>query len=300
MGETVRVGRRPRIDDGPVEPEPVDHEEAPEHGDSLLPMANRAGDKRANAMWIIGGLLALALAALVWIRVQPTALDEAQDGYRASPKPALEPRVPTVAANPANPSDTLVGKTAQEPEAIEVNVHTDVEQATLLVNGEPRGNLSPEQSQVLKLRPGAYRFEAQSAGSRVAASVVTVRGDMPLDVFLQLPKGASDAVSVAGALAPGPIGTASEHPVPSELEAVAGESTESPHPAHSAPAVPEPPPPATRREHAKPGLEREPSARVRRREHPHGTLPTSVQVNPHGSEAAAAPAKPQGIPDNPF
>src|SRR5438876_1085539 len=69
---------------------------------------------------------------------------------------------------------------------------------TVIVNGENKGDLSPEQSRSLTLRPGAYRFEAQSGGSQAASTVVTVRGDTPMDVFLEMPKGASEQSAAAG------------------------------------------------------------------------------------------------------
>jgi PPM family protein phosphatase len=190
QGETVRVGRRGRVKDD-LDDDDVDDTEGPPR-EALLPMVPARGDKRANALWVVGGVLALALAAVVWVRLQPASPDDGQDGYRVSPGPASSPGTRSDAPGPT----VAASEGAPDADAIEVNVHTDVEQATLLVNGEPRGELSPAQSRSLKLRPGAYKFEAQSAGSPVAASMVTVRGDMPLDVFLQLPKGASDNASV--------------------------------------------------------------------------------------------------------
>jgi hypothetical protein len=289
MGETVRVGRRVRAKDEAAPGKEL-ADEAQEHGDSLLPMAPRAGDKRANTLWIIGGLLALAFAALVWIRVQPTLGDDAQEGFRASPKPAL---APSAAATSSETADPIAVKAVDEPEAIEVNIHTDVEQATLLVNGEPKGELSPEQSRSLKLRPGAYRFEAQAAGSPVAASVVTVRGDMPLDVFLQLPKGASEGANVGGARAVAPESAAVVRAPEPERPRAAGV------PAEPTPAVSQVPGPSLRRPRAKSEHDAQPLHK--RRERPRANLPTGAEANAqHGTEAAGTSPKPPEIPDNPF
>jgi hypothetical protein len=68
---------------------------------------------------------------------------------------------------------------------VQVNIYTDVSEAMLLVNGDTQGPLSSSQTRTLKLRPGAYRFEAQAEGGPVAVTVVTVRGDTPMDVFLK-------------------------------------------------------------------------------------------------------------------
>ena len=81
---------------------------------------------------------------------------------------------------------------AQPDEEVQVNVYTDVPAATLLVNGDNEGALSVAQSKSLKLRPGAYRFEAQTDGQPKAVTVVTVRGDMPMDVYLKSPEVAED------------------------------------------------------------------------------------------------------------
>jgi hypothetical protein len=45
--------------------------------------------------------------------------------------------------------------------------------------------LDPEHPKTLKLRPGSYRLEAQSAGSPAAFAVATVGRGVPMDVFLQ-------------------------------------------------------------------------------------------------------------------
>jgi hypothetical protein len=123
----------------------------------------------------------------VWLWLEPTASRHHEGEELAehhATAPAKEPQL------------------AHEAE-VEVKVYTDVAGAKLLVNGEDRGELPPEQSKSLRLKPGAYRFEAQSAGSPAAVSVVTVRGDMPMDVFLQAPKAAPEGTSPSGESAAG-------------------------------------------------------------------------------------------------
>jgi protein phosphatase len=127
------------------------------------------GDARASVLWILAGALALVGAFGVWWTLDPKA-----QGGQAPPIAA--PTQPPIVPDPAPAQD------------VQVNVYTDVPGATLLVNGENQGDLSTAMSKSLRLRPGAYRFEAQAAeGSQGAVSVVTVRGDVPMDVFLKAP-----------------------------------------------------------------------------------------------------------------
>ena len=141
--------------------------------DSYFPDTDEDGDTRANVMWLLIGAVSLVLAAAVWFMLEPAE----------PPSDALGPEVvePRAAAG-AVPE-------VVEPKPVQVNVHTDVMNGVLVVNGDAKGELSTEQSLSLQLRPGAYRFEARSDGSQVAVTVVTVRGDTPMDVFLQLPEG---------------------------------------------------------------------------------------------------------------
>jgi protein phosphatase len=272
-----------------------DFDDEEDQGESLLPLtSDEGGDTRANLLWITGGLLALVVAGVVWFSLEPAASD---DG-------TAHPVVPA-SGKPKEASEAAGGaSTALSPEAmaeeVDVNVHTDVEKGTLLVNGESKGELSPEQSRSLKLRPGAYRFEAQSAGSPVAVTVVTVRGDMPMDVFLEMPKGASeqaavpgkDAASSDGPSAPGdapkrahagepsrkPEGTSSHAASRKHAQAATNEHTPSEHHDTSPAANPEPD-----TKSAKP--------------------PKQPGVEATAQRAAPAPEpaqKPQTIPDNPF
>jgi protein phosphatase len=207
--------------------------------ESLLPLSGDGGDTRANALWILGGVLALVAAVIVWLRLDPVT-DEGDDHIV----------VPETARAGAPGGHAGSGQaSAAEAQEVEVNVHTDVERATLVVNGENKGDLSPEQSRSLKLRPGAYRFEAQSGGSQAASSVVTVRADMPMDVFLRLPTGGAPRAPGEEAQpegeAPKPA-TAQAEPAPSQ-------------PPEAAVTEPAPQPAAPRRPRA-PAVEPTPSS----------------------------------------
>jgi protein phosphatase len=276
---------------------PLDLPEIDDEGESLLPLSgDDGGDTRANALWILGGVIALVAAVFVWFTLEPTGLDDDADSEMVlpTPKPA-----PTAAAG------ALAAPTADALE-VEVNVHTDVEQATLLVNGEAKGELSAQQSRNLKLRPGAYRFEAQSDGSPAAVAVVTVRGDMPMDVFLQLPKGASpraDAQEAAAAEDEAPEPVAAERaprPKPSPPDSTA-EAPRAPATAPTPPAAAVKPPAV---EPERPSPPREavaaptPAPTAPRRETP---LPKVSDPTAGREPAPVAPApKPADIPDNPF
>jgi protein phosphatase len=177
---SLRVSRRPEAGPGSMSFPP----EGDDEGESLVPKPQ--DDTRANALWVSAGVVALMLAVFVWITVKPRATRE-DEAASDAPSASVAPVEKTAPLPP-------------EVQEVEVNVHTDVESGTLLVNGEAKGSLSVSQSRSLKLRPGAYRFEAQSEGNPVAVTVVTVRADadMPMDVFLQLPKGAADHAPHAG------------------------------------------------------------------------------------------------------
>jgi serine/threonine protein phosphatase PrpC len=284
----------------PLDPPEIDDDE----GESLLPLSGEdGGDTRANALWILGGVLALVAAVLVWFTLEP-ALDEGSEMVGPEARPA-EP----------TPAQTG-GEQAPAPDAVEVevNVHTDVEQATLLVNGEAKGDLSPEQSRNLKLRPGAYRFEAQSDGSPAAVAVVTVRGDMPMDVFLQLPKGASpratagqQAVAVEG---PAPRAAAEEQRA-AEPKRPRPEKTAEPAPAVAPTPLPPATAPSSKELVIKPRVDEKPAAREaapapaptasERAPRRDPTAPKVSEPTAGREQAPAAPApKPAAIPDNPF
>jgi len=289
----------------PLDPPEIDDDE----GESLLPLSGEdGGDTRANALWILGGVLALVAAVIVWFTLEP-ALDEGSEMVGPEARPA-EPAPAQTGGEQAPATDAV---------EVEVNVHTDVEQATLLVNGEAKGDLSPEQSRNLKLRPGAYRFEAQSGGSPAAVAVVTVRGDMPMDVFLQLPKGASPRATpgeqageqAAAVEAPAPRAAPEEpraaepkRPRPDATAEAAPAAAPTPTPLPAAATTPSPKAlvikprveekPATRETTPAPAA----SERAPRRE---PGVPKVSEPTAGREQAPTAPAaKPAEIPDNPF
>jgi serine/threonine protein phosphatase PrpC len=204
---------------------------------------SEADDSRANALWILAGAVALIGALGVWWTLDPKA-----QGTVA--KPVVQE--PSAAAAPA----------AEAPsEEVQVNVYTDVAAATLLVNGDSQGALSVEQSKSLKLKPGAYRFEAQAEGEPKAVTVVTVRGDMPMDVFLKSPAAAEEQKREGAeakpdapkgrtktdepedkprAIAPGEPapGTASDEPKPDRPRRRPAPAAEEPESGGTAPAAP--------------------------------------------------------------
>jgi hypothetical protein len=159
--ETTAGGRDPnRI---PTEPAP--RSATPEPLAAAPDGDPEPDETRANVLWVLGGVLALAGAAGVWWTLDPSA-------HGRTVRPAAE------AAKPPEPAPEVQAE-------VQVNIYTDVSEAMLLVNGDTQGPLSSSQTRTLKLRPGAYRFEAQAEGGPVAVTVVTVRGDTPMDVFLK-------------------------------------------------------------------------------------------------------------------
>jgi serine/threonine protein phosphatase PrpC len=154
-------------------------------GADTLPLAPRRGD-RGSWLWISGGLVALIIGA--WVLAvsgsERRAVSDVADDQAHEVAPSVDPKAP----EPAQ---------AAEPKPVSVRVFSDVQGATLLVNGEARGALATTEGRNMELRPGAYRFEAQSNGNIAAVEVVTVRPDVPLDVYLKLPSGATDPTAPA-------------------------------------------------------------------------------------------------------
>jgi hypothetical protein len=231
--------------------------------------------------FIIAGLVALAVGAYV--------MNLSNGGEAEEEVGGLQP----AADESAQPAPT------QEPEAVpvEVRIHTDVQEATLLVNGEAHGRLPTDGPREMKLRPGAYRFEAQSGGVEAAVAVVTVRPDIPLDVYLSLPPGQAGA------------GGAAEGDDTPEPDEAPGDEQD---PAQQ--AAPEQAPAAA----AKPGADAAAAAaeerRRKRREEraarkaaatpkPKPAVKVKVKpkvVAPPPKPVAPPPPKQPGIPDNPF
>jgi serine/threonine protein phosphatase PrpC len=271
-----------------------------DHDESLLPMSPESGDPSGSVLWVVAGICALALAGFVFFKLQPA--EPPSDDTRALP----------VAPAPEASGDKAAAA-AVEAQEVEVNIHTDIEQGTLFVNGEAKGELSSEQSRNLKLPPGAYTFAAHSSGSQIASTEVMVRGDMPMDVFLELPKGASDApkpeVAKPDVSAPEekPAPRAQEpKPVPKPVHERVAPSTEpgvvvAPSPPVNAPAQqpvvvvkPATPEPAPQTPNA-------PRPRSRSNDKPTGLSGSEATAQHQGVPATPAPAqKPQDIPDNPF
>jgi serine/threonine protein phosphatase PrpC len=132
-------------------------------------------------LWVSAGLLALLLGA--WLLAA-----SGSSGSATADGEHLDQR----GVAPAEPS---APKPPEPPEAkpVPVRVFSDVQDAVLLVNGEAHGRLATSNdASTLELRPGAYRFEAQSNGNIAAVEVVTVRPDVPLEVHLKLPNGMND------------------------------------------------------------------------------------------------------------
>ncbi|HMI92266.1 MAG TPA: hypothetical protein VK509_12910, partial [Polyangiales bacterium] len=256
-----------------------------DQGESLLPLTGDTGDSQGNVLWFVGGALALAAGVAIWLALEaPT--DKAEQPEPSKRAATVEPAPQPVA----------------EAE-VEVKVYTDVAGAKLLVNGEDHGQLVAEQSKSLRLKPGAYRFEAQSAGGPAAVSVVTVRGDMPMDVFLQAPKvpaGGAPSPSEAGEqppreaqsseqAAPPPSGQAAQPP--------SGEA-ESPKPATDEATR------ARRAERAARRAERAAAAEAAAAQQPPsatpGATPPPAGRKPAETAAPGAATPPVEIPDNPF
>jgi protein phosphatase len=277
-----------------------------DHDESLLPMSPESGDPSGSILWVVAGVCALALAGFVFLKLQPA--EQPSDDAHATP---VEPAPP--------PNDDKAGVPAVETQEVEVNIHTDIEQATLFVNGEPKGELSSEQGRNLKLVPGPYKFAAHSAGSQVASTEVMVRGDMPMDVFLELPKGASDAPKPetpkpeVAAPEPKPAPRAREpkpaaKPEPEQHEAPSAEPqgvVAAPSPPASAPSAAPAPVVAVKPSAAPEAAPQAPAApRPRpRNEKPAGLSGSEATAQHQQPAAPAAPApaqKPQDIPDNPF
>ena len=170
-----------------------------DHDESLLPLSPEGGDPRGSVMWVIAGSVRARARRVRMVQAATSGGRQEQaaeaEAHAVEPKALSEPEAPSPAAGEA-------GAAAAEAQEVEVNIHTDFEQATLFVNGEAQGELSSEQSRNLKLHPGPYTFEAHSPSNTITKTEVMVRGDMPMDVFLELPKGASDGPRAEAPKAP--------------------------------------------------------------------------------------------------
>jgi serine/threonine protein phosphatase PrpC len=237
--------------------------------------AHRHAGESSPWLWISAGLLALLLGA--WLLAASGSSSSATADEDRAPERGVAPAEPPF----AKPVE------APEQKAVPVRVFSDVEDAVLLVNGEARGRLASAEAQALELRPGAYRFEAQSNGNIAAVEVVTVRPDVPLEVHLRMPTGTNESaahrpstdVKDTGAIK----NEASSESNPGGVEAT-GEKQASSALDHKVP-------------HA---------VAVRAHTHktndaaatPNGT--TAAPSEPPPAAPAPAPTKPTNIPDNPF
>lgn len=169
---------------------------------------------QASMLWVLAGVAALLVGGAVIALSPDDAGSElaAAPGAQAVPDPGEEvsgdeapsaaPGAPAEASQPvgthaepqATPEAPVAAQQVAADTMVDVMIHTDVEGARLLVNGEPKGDLQAGQGRSMRLPPGAYRFEAQTGGNPAAVEVVTVRDGVPLQVNLKLPVGA-DAVS---------------------------------------------------------------------------------------------------------
>ncbi|MFK7988049.1 MAG: Stp1/IreP family PP2C-type Ser/Thr phosphatase [Sandaracinaceae bacterium] len=77
-----------------------------------------------------------------------------------------------------------------EPEAVQgtITLQTEIEDATLFVNGEDRGALTDGQE--LSLEPGTYRLEAREGENVIDQEDVTLEADGAVQVTLEIPAGA--------------------------------------------------------------------------------------------------------------
>ena len=286
-------------------------------------------------LWVSAGLAALLVGT--WLLAVGGSAGSAVTSLEEVPTdnsnvaPAQTPQPP---AAPAEPTPAT-GATAAEVKGVPVRVHSDVEDAVLLVNGESHGPLATGQGQSLELPPGAYRFEAQRHGNTAAVEVVNVRADAPpLDVFLRLPAGANGPAKTGQPTPP----KAAENPTqapPDEAAPAAPQAGE--EPAKAAPSEPAltPTPTPTPAPAAKapapaaepkavpgalaplsaPGGQAAPAAPLRKKEAPRAptAAPKAAAPTPAPQKPAAPPAAPEKpaapapepkpdspIPDNPF
>ncbi|HKU38622.1 MAG TPA: PP2C family serine/threonine-protein phosphatase, partial [Polyangiales bacterium] len=140
-------------------------------------VATQSGGGASSVLWVSFGIIALLGGA--WIL--------AVSGSNGSAAVHTSPAEPQVAPVDNRPAEKPEPPTEAKP--VTVRVFSDVQDAVLLVNGEPHGALTVGQAASMELKPGAYRFEAQTNGNIAAFEVATVRPDVPLEVNLKLPSG---------------------------------------------------------------------------------------------------------------
>ena len=253
-----------------------------------------SGGGAASLLWVSAGIVALIGGA--WIL--------AVSGSNGSA--AVEPTTEQRQIEPADPK--LVQATPPaEPKPVPVRVFSDVKDAVLLVNGEPHGALTVGEAASMELKPGAYRFEAQTNGNIAAVEVATVRPEVPLEVNLRLPSGHSaegenKPAEATGEPAPDPVkpvetAAAEKKPAAAEPKAPPTAEPKSPTGAEPQAAAPVEPTPAPK---PKPVRKKVPEPTAA--ESPSAAPPTAAPPAAPQPPAAPAPEKPQtpGIPENPF
>jgi len=80
---------------------------------------------------------------------------------------------------------------AVDTEPVEVRVASDVLGGELFIDNESYGPFVDGEDVYVELSPGAYRFEARVGESVVARALITVRPNVPADVELLVPAGAT-------------------------------------------------------------------------------------------------------------
>jgi serine/threonine protein phosphatase PrpC len=248
-------------------------------------------------VWISLGLLVLLAGA--WVLAASGSSGNATATATVNEDRGLH-RVITPAEPPA-PKPPV-----EEAKAVPVRIFSDVEDAVLLVNGESRGPLASTESRTMDLRPGAYRFEAQSHGNVAAVEVVTVRPDVPLDVYLKLPPGAVDpsaqhAPSATDKAAPEGAAAAESEPSPN-IEPSKPVASARRHAAAPLAGTGEPAPRRERRHKSLNESEPKPAEPEVAPSATHeATAPVAPTPPPPAAPKAPAPTPSNGpIPDNPF
>ena len=263
-------------------------------------------------LWVSAGLAALLVGT--WLLAVGGSVGSAVSSLEDVPTdgsnvtPAETPEAPAAAAEPTTTA-------AAEAKGVPVHVHSDVEDAVLLVNGESHGPLATGQGQALELPPGAYRFEAQRHGNTAAVEVVNVPPDPDaprLDVFLRLPAGANGPAKAEQPTPPKPAeapSQAAQAPAPDAPAAAAQPAAESPTKAPLAeptklegPAV-EPkatpaPAPGTPGPLSAPGGHAAPAAPARKKEPPRAPAAAAPKAAPAPTKTAPPPTtdKPEAAP----
>jgi serine/threonine protein phosphatase PrpC len=266
-------------------------------------------------LWVSAGLAALLVGT--WLLAVGGSAGSAVSSLEevTTDDSNVAPAEPTQAPAPAAAEPAATGTGARaEVKGVPVNVHSDVEDAVLLVNGESHGPLATGQGQSLELPPGAYRFEAQSKGNTAAVEVVNVRPDAsPLDVFLRLPAGANGPAKAGQPTPP----KSPEAPSQAAQKAPEAQPAAPAQPAADAPKAPLSEPAKTQAPQTPPTSTAEPKAAppstplaplsapgghpapARKKEPPRAPAAPKAAPAPAPEKPVAAPEKPAAAPEKP-